>query len=92
MLDGHIILWLQFRHLTVNEDGKTTDMRRQKRDMNDRAFQKGYQAGLVGRDQGTCPHTTQAARHYWLSGWREGRSDSLDGFTGVSGMHCEQQQ
>ena len=67
-------------------------MRRQKRDMNDRAFQKGYQAGLVGRSLESCPHSTDQQRHSWISGWREGRSDNWDGYTGVSGVHREQQQ
>lgn len=67
-------------------------MRRQKRDMNDRAYQKGYQAGLVGRSMESCPHEATAQRHYWMSGWREGRSDHLDGYTGVSGVHKVEQQ
>ena len=67
-------------------------MKRQKRDMNDRAFQRGYQAGLVGRSMDTCPHAAENQRQNWLSGWREGRSDSRDGYTGVSGVHREYQQ
>ena len=67
-------------------------MRRQKRDMNDRAYHKGYQAGLVGRPMDSCPHSAMNAKLHWLSGWREGRSDSRDGFTGVSGVHRENQQ
>ena len=67
-------------------------MRRQKRDMNDRAFQRGYQAGLVGRSMDTCPHAGESARQNWLSGWREGRSDNRAGYTGVSGVHRENQQ
>lgn len=62
-------------------------MRRQKRDMNDRAWQKGYQAGVGGRSNETCPHEHEAQRQYWLSGWREGRSDQWDGLTGISGVH-----
>ncbi|MEE4193103.1 MAG: ribosome modulation factor [Halieaceae bacterium] len=67
-------------------------MKRRKRDMNDRAYHKGYQAGLVGRSMDTCPHNAEAIRQYWLSGWREGRSDNRDGYTGVSGVHREFQQ
>ncbi len=67
-------------------------MKRQKRDMNDRAFQKGYQAGLDGRSQEICPHESEQPRHFWLSGWREGRSDQWDGYRGISGVHCQQQQ
>lgn len=67
-------------------------MRRQKRDMNDRAFHKGYHAGLDRKSLETCPHEAEAQRHFWLSGWREGRSDQWDGYTGVSGVHRAQQQ
>ncbi|MEE4190242.1 MAG: ribosome modulation factor, partial [Halieaceae bacterium] len=35
-------------------------MKRRKRDMNDRAYHKGYQAGLVGRSMDTCPHNAEA--------------------------------
>ena len=33
-------------------------MRRQKRDMNSRAFDKGYQAGISGRSSDICPRGT----------------------------------
>ncbi|MEM1111178.1 MAG: ribosome modulation factor [Pseudomonadota bacterium] len=62
-------------------------MRRQKRDMNGRAFDRGYQAGLAGRSNEHCPHNAGDHRDNWLSGWREGRSDHWDGLTGVSGVH-----
>lgn len=62
-------------------------MRRQKRDMNSRAFDRGYQAGLAGRSQDYCPHADDQHRQHWLSGWREGRADNWDGLTGVSGVH-----
>jgi ribosome modulation factor len=62
-------------------------MRRQKRDKNERAFDKGYQAGVGGRSSEFCPHENDEPRQYWLSGWREGRSDQWDGLTGVSGVH-----
>ncbi len=62
-------------------------MRRQKRDMNERAFQRGYQAGLGGRSSEDCPHEAEQVRQFWLSGWREGRSDQWDGLTGVSAIH-----
>lgn len=61
-------------------------MRRQKRDMNERAFQRGYQAGLGGRSNEDCPHESEAPRQFWLSGWREGRSDQWDGLTGISSV------
>lgn len=62
-------------------------MRRQKRDMNDRAFDRGYQAGIDGRSNDYCPHEDDSHRQNWLSGWREGHSDHCDGLTGVSGVH-----
>ena len=62
-------------------------MRRQKRDMNDRAFQRGYQAGIGGRSSEICPHSSEAQRQFWLTGWREGRCDQWDGYTGVSALH-----
>ena len=62
-------------------------MRRQKRDMNSLAFDKGYQAGVAGRSSDDCPHANDEHRQNWLSGWREGRSDQWDGLTGVSGVH-----
>jgi len=62
-------------------------MRRQKRDMNSRAFDKGYQAGISGRSSDICPHADEEHRQNWLMGWREGRTDQWDGLTGVSGVH-----
>lgn len=62
-------------------------MKRQKRDMGNRAFDRGYQAGISGRSMDLCPHENEQQRMNWLSGWREGRSDQWDGMTGVSGVH-----
>ena len=62
-------------------------MRRQKRDMSERAFSKGSQAGSSGRHKETCPHENGDTRQQWLTGWREGRTDQWDGLTGVSGIH-----
>ena len=62
-------------------------MRRQKRDMAERAFLKGYQAGVGGRSRESCPLSHFALRQEWLNGWREGRSDRWDGHVGVSGIH-----
>ncbi|MFT5595010.1 ribosome modulation factor [Bermanella sp. WJH001] len=60
-------------------------MRRQKRDMDRRAFQKGYMAGVQGRSKDLCPEGT--AHFNWMSGWREGRADHWDGYSGVAGVH-----
>ena len=62
-------------------------MRRQKRDMNERAFDRGYHAGISGKSSETCPHEDHLHRQHWLNGWREGRSDQWDGLTGISGVH-----
>ncbi|MRI35251.1 ribosome modulation factor [Endozoicomonas sp. OPT23] len=62
-------------------------MRRQKRDMTDRAFTKGYQIGVSGRSRDICPHTEPHLRQAWLTGWREGRVDNWNGMVGVSGLH-----
>ncbi len=63
-------------------------MKRQKRDRTSRAFIKGYQAGLHGKSKSHCPSDTGELRHQWMNGWRQGRSDNWDGFTGVASIHC----
>lgn len=55
-------------------------MKRQKRNQTERAFSKGYQAGIAGRSRSICPHETGMARQEWLSGWREARTDQWDGY------------
>lgn len=55
-------------------------MKRQKRNTADRAFGKGYQAGVLGRSRSLCPYDIGPARHEWLNGWREGREDHWNGF------------
>ena len=56
-------------------------MKRQKRDQTERAFVKGYQAGIDGRSKSLCPHETGQARQQWLNGWRESRMDQWDGYS-----------
>ena len=55
-------------------------MKRQKRDLSQRAYSKGYQVGYQGRSEDGCPFQdgTLIARE-WLNGWQEGHSDHLDG-------------
>lgn len=48
-------------------------MKRQKRDRGERAYSRGYQAGLQGRSRDTCPYDEETMRLTWLNGWREGR-------------------
>ena len=62
-------------------------MRRQKRDVCERAYKRGYQAGLGGKSKSQCPTETPTAKQQWLTGWRDGRVDNWDGMTGVSGIH-----
>ncbi len=62
-------------------------MKRQKRDKMERAFQKGYMAGVEGKSKEQCPKEAGPEHQQWINGWREGRSDHWDGYTGVSGIH-----
>jgi len=55
-------------------------MKRQKRNQTERAFGRGYQAGIAGRSRSLCPYETGVARQEWLSGWREARTDQWDGY------------
>lgn len=48
-------------------------MKRQKRDRGERAYSRGYLAGLQGRSRDTCPFVEEAIRQTWMNGWREGR-------------------
>lgn len=61
-------------------------MKRQKRNLQERAYQRGYTAGLEGRNRDHCPHQVTEMRSQWLSGWHEGRSDNWDGIGIASGM------
>ena len=55
-------------------------MKRQKRDISLRAYNKGYQLGYQGRSEQSCPfqHDSITARE-WIKGWQEGHRDKLDG-------------
>ncbi|MDO6681727.1 MULTISPECIES: ribosome modulation factor [unclassified Oceanobacter] len=61
-------------------------MKKQKRDLQERAFSRGYRAGVERRSKDLAP-PEGPMRDAWLSGWRSGRSDHWDGYTGVSGIH-----
>lgn len=60
-------------------------MKKQKRDLQERAFARGYRAGVERRSKDLAP--IGLYRDSWLAGWRSGRSDHWDGYTGVSGVH-----
>lgn len=62
-------------------------MRRPKRDMVKRAFERGYQFGLSGRSREDCPHRGGPHQISWLQGWREGRIDKWNGLNGITGCH-----
>jgi ribosome modulation factor len=49
-------------------------MKRHKRDMSERAFQKGYLAGLNGKSKDACPTEQNTLHQQWVNGWR-GRPD-----------------
>jgi len=61
-------------------------MRRLKRNKPDRAFTRGYQAGIQGKSRDGCPYHSEESRHSWLTGWRQGREDNWDGLTGTAGV------
>jgi ribosome modulation factor len=54
-------------------------MKRQKRDRLDRAFSKGFQAGVGGRSKELCPYANLDSRSQWLGGWREGVDGRVNG-------------
>ena len=62
-------------------------MRRQKRDIIQRTFNRGYQAGVSGKSKSLCANLTGEQKQSWLNGWREGREDNWSGLKGVSGIH-----
>lgn len=61
-------------------------MKRQKRNREDRAYSKGYNAGLDGKSREDCPFGSLQVRTSWLGGWREGRIDHAEGMLGIAGI------
>lgn len=55
-------------------------MKRQKRNPNDRAHARGYQAGVSGKSWSLCPYAAGEPHQTWMAGWREGREDHWNGF------------
>lgn len=62
-------------------------MKRQKRDRSERAYQRGYLAGLEGRNRDLCPHHQFELHDRWLAGWREGRYADWDGHARLSAAY-----
>lgn len=62
-------------------------MKKQKRDLTQRAYSRGYTAGLTGKSKTLCPNATDAVQQTWLNGWRQGREDNWNGMIGVAGIH-----
>ncbi len=52
----------------------------------DRAYNRGYNAGLDGKSREDCPFGTLQARTNWMGGWREGRTDFAHGMLGVASI------
>ncbi|ARD38070.1 ribosome modulation factor [Edwardsiella ictaluri] len=50
-------------------------MKRQKRDRQERAQARGYQAGIAGRSREICPYHSLDTRACWLGGWRQAMED-----------------
>lgn len=61
-------------------------MKRQKRNRDERAYSRGYQAGVTGRPRDFCPFGALQARSNWMLGWREGRTNQVQGMVGVAGI------
>lgn len=61
-------------------------MKKQKRNLRERAFARGYKAGVERRSKDLAPGSG-VVREHWLAGWRAGRADNWDALTGVSGIH-----
>ncbi len=62
-------------------------MRKLKRDPSERAYKRGYMAGVNGKSKSQCPADSPAVKQEWLNGWRDGRQDNWDGYVGISGVH-----
>lgn len=55
-------------------------MNRQKRDRSERAFSKGFKAGLSGQGKNVCPYNTTEEKTQWLGGWREANEERHAGY------------
>lgn len=62
-------------------------MKRHKRERSELLFSRGFNAGIAGRSQDTCPYQDINLRQHWMAGWREGRSNEREGLQGVAALH-----
>ena len=62
-------------------------MRRQKRDKSELMYSRGHKAGKSGKSKDNCHYINENQKQSWLAGWRDGRVDQWEGYTGVSGVH-----
>lgn len=62
-------------------------MKKHKRNIEQRAFNRGYTAGVTGKSKTLCPDPSHESHTHWMAGWRAGREDNWSGYTGVSGIH-----
>lgn len=62
-------------------------MKRHKRDPSNRAWNKGYQAGFIGRSRDACPHQALTQRESWIDGWTMGQRELSEGTLPLAGFH-----
>lgn len=62
-------------------------MKRYKRERDELLFSRGFNAGMTGRSQESCPYQDINLRQHWMAGWREGRSNEREGIRGVAALH-----
>jgi ribosome modulation factor len=62
-------------------------MKRHKRDPSNRAWNKGYQAGFIGRSRDSCPHQAISQRESWIDGWTIGQRELTEGTLPLAGFH-----
>lgn len=62
-------------------------MKRHKRDPSNRAWNKGYQAGFIGRSRDSCPHQALTQRESWIDGWTIGQRELAEGTLPLAGFH-----
>lgn len=60
-------------------------MKTHKREKNNSAYVHGFVSGVRGHSLEICPYVSDInLRAAWLGGWREGRTQHFEGFTGIT--------